>query len=322
MVLGVLLVAALGLITINYQDGSASALGGIRRVSGSVFGGIESAASTITSPVTGFFRSSSGSGSNSGRVTALEQQVVRLQAALSHAELSKADYAQLARLLQLSGKGGYRVVAAGVIATGQGFQQTVTLDAGSSDGVQPQETVLDGQGLVGEVVSVTAQTATVLLATDSSSVVGVRLAPSGDIGWVTGQGKSAAGSQLLKLQVIDTGAVLKPGEQLVTSASVKDRPYVPGVPIGVVASVQNQGGSLTPLALVRPYVSFSALGVVGIVIEAPRHDPRFSVLPPAPAARPTPTVTVTVTPGASAAPGTAPTPAATLAPATSPSTGG
>jgi rod shape-determining protein MreC len=44
-------------------------------------------------------------------------------------------------------------------------------------------------------------------------------------------------------------------------------------------------------------VNFTALGVVGIVIDPPRHRPRFSVLPPRPAARPAPTVTVTVTPG-------------------------
>ena len=58
-------------------------------------------------------------------------------------------------------------------------------------------------------------------------------------------------------------------------------------------------------------MNFTALGVVGIVIEPPRHDPRFSVLPPKPHVKPTPTVTVTVTPGASgsAGPGgTAPSP--------------
>jgi len=310
VVLGVLLVAALGLITINYQDGSSSALSGLRRAAGSVFGGIESAASAVTNPVTGFFAGRSGSAS-SAQVTALQQQIVRLRAALSRATLTKSDYAQLSRLLQLSGKGGYRVVTASVIATGQGYQQTVTLDAGSKDGVRPQGTVLNGQGLVGEVISVTAQTATVQLATQSGSVAGARLAPNGELGWVTGQGKAAAGSPLLKLQLLSTGTVLRPGEQLVTSASVNDRPYVPGVPIGTIASVLNKGGSLTPLATVRPYVDFGALGVVGIVIEPPRHNPRFSVLPPKPRARPTPTVTVTVTPSAPAAPGTSPAPAPT-----------
>ena len=304
LVLAVLLIAAVGLIVVNYSDGSNSVLGGIKRISGSVFGGIEHAVSAVT----GFFGSGSGGGADSGKIAALQQQVIRLRAALSQAELSKADYRQLHRLLELSGKGGYRVVAASVIAFGQGYQQTVTLDAGSADGVRPQQTVLDSQGLVGEVTSVTAHTATVLLATDGSSVIGVRLAPTGDIGWVTGQGKNATGSTLLRLRVLNSSAVLKQGEQLVTSASVRDRPFVPGVPVGVIARIVAGGGGLTPLALVRPYADFAALNLVGIVIQPPRHNPRFAVLPPRPAARATPTVTVTVTPGATPTPTVSPSP--------------
>jgi rod shape-determining protein MreC len=106
--------------------------------------------------------------------------------------------------------------------------------------------------------------------------------------------------------VLDENANLSVGQQLVTSASIHDRPYVPGVPVGVIKKVENRGGSLTALALVAPYVDFTSLGVVGIVVEPPTHNPRFSVLPPAPHAKPVPTVTVTVTPGASASP--SPTP--------------
>ena len=113
---------------------------------------------------------------------------------------------------------------------------------------------------------------------------------------MTGTGKSRSGDGLLRLQVLNSGAALRPGEQLVTSASVRDRPYVPGVPVGVISDVQGNAGSLTIRALVRPYANFTALGVVGIVVAPPRRNPRFAVLPPRPHARPTPTVTVTVTP--------------------------
>jgi rod shape-determining protein MreC len=254
----------------------------------------------MTEPAVGFFGRSGGS--DNGQVAALQQQIVRLRAELSQEQLSKAEYQQLNQLLQLSGRGGYRIVAARVIAIAQGYAQTVTLDAGSRDGVRPQETVLDGQGLVGTVTEVNAQTCTVLLATDATSVVGVTLASSGQIGWVTGPGRTRSGSGLLRLQVLDASAGLSPGEQLVTSASVHDRPYVPGVPVGVISQVENQAGSLTALALVRPYVDFTSLGVVGIVVVPSARNPRFSVLPPAPKVRPVPTVTVTATPGQSSSP--------------------
>lgn len=293
LVLGVLLVAAITLISLDYTSGSSWPLHGLRQIAGTVFGGAERAGSAIARPVTRIFGGGPHSGADSGQLAALQRQLVRLRAELSREQLSKADDQQLEKLLQLSGQGGYRIVAATVIAVGQGYQQTVTLDAGSRDGVQPRQTVLDEHGLVGEVTAVSSQTCTVLLATDATSVVGVRLAPSGQIGWVTGPGKTRTGSGPLKLQVLNAAAVLKPGEQLVTAASVKDRPYVPGVPVGVISAVQDRAGALTGLALVRPYVDFTALGVVGIVIAPPRRDPRFSVLPSLPPARQRPTVTAT-----------------------------
>jgi rod shape-determining protein MreC len=296
LVLGVLIVVALLLITIDYRDGGSPVIRGIRAVSTSVFGGAETAANSASSLV------GQGQG-GSAQVRSLQQEVIRLRAQLSHAQLSQAQYGQLRRLLSVAGKGGYRVVAATVIATGQGFQQTVTLDAGSRDGVRARETVLNGQGLVGEVTAVGPDTCTVMLATDSSAQVGIELAPGGQLGWVAGPGKTASGTAELKLQVLDTHVTLTPGQQLVTSASVHDRPYVPGVPVGTVSRVVNRAGTLTSRALVRPYVNFAALGVVGIVIEPPKRSPRFSVLPPRPHAKPTPTVTVTVTPGARRSPG-------------------
>lgn len=307
MVLGVLLVAALALITFDYRDGSSGPIHGLRQFGGSVFGTVERVISTVTGPVVHFFdRGGSGSGPT---VAALQQEVIKLRAQLSQEQLSRAEYQQLSQLLQLSGRGGYRIVAATVIAVGQGYAQTVTLDAGSRDGVRPQETVIDGQGLVGTVTAVSAQTCTALLATDATSVVGVTLASSGEIGWVTGPGKSRSGSGLLRLQVLDANAVLSPGDQLVTSASVHDRPYVPGVPVGVISKVENRAGSLTALALVRPYVDFTTLGVVGIVVVPPSTNPRFSVLPPKPRPKPRPTPAVARrSPSPPASPSASPTP--------------
>jgi rod shape-determining protein MreC len=300
VVLLVLVTAALVLIALSYSAGSNSALRGVRTVSGSVFGGAEHAARSVTGVFT-----SSGS---SSQVSSLQKQVLALRAELSAATLSKTEYAQLRKLLLAAGAGQYRIVAASVIAIGQGYQQAVTLDAGSRDGVQPKQTVLNGQGLVGYVTSVTATTSTVLLASDASAVVGVALAPSGQLGWVTGPGRSASGSGLMHLQMLNSAAVLKPGDQLVTSASVNDKPYVPGVPVGVVTKLVVINGSLTAAALVRPYVDFGALGVVGVVVVPPRHDPRFAAVPPLPHPGPTVTVTVTAKPGRRA--GASPTPSA------------
>ncbi len=198
-------------------------------------------------------------------------------------------------------------MAASVIAAGQDYTDTVTLDVGRKDGVRAHETVLNGQGLVGTVTQVSADTSTVLLADDASAVVGARLAGSNQIGSVAGTGKSLSGPTTLKLTLFAANAVLQSGQYLVTFGSVHDTPYVPGVPIGQVTKVEGNAGSLTKTALVKPYVDFTSLGVVGVVVGGPAKDPRDSVLPAA--AKPVPTVTVTVTPSAGTGTGREPEPA-------------
>jgi rod shape-determining protein MreC len=286
LVLGVLLIVAIALITLDFRDGGASP---VRNVGADIFGPIERVTHDVTDPVASLFDSITGGPSAQSTIAGLQQENAELRAALSAAQLSRADQQQLSQLLQLDA-GGYRIVAASVIAVGGDYSDTVTLDVGRNAGIKPYETVLNGSGFVGKVTSVSDDTSTVLLADDASSTVGVQLVGSGEIGAVTGTGKSMSGPTMLQLSLYDASAVLQPGQQVDTYASVGDQPFVPGVPVGTVVSVHTSGGSLTQTALVRPFVNFTALGVVGIVVQVPRHNPPNPILP-----RPAPTVTITVT---------------------------
>jgi rod shape-determining protein MreC len=278
----VLLLAALALITVSARNSSAGPVRGLRSVGGLVFGTAESVVSGVTQPVTGFLDNVGNAAHSQASISALQREVVQLRGELSLARLSKTQAAQLQQVLQLAGRGRYRIVAADVIAAGPAYENTVTIDAGSADGLRPDETVLNGAGLVGTVTAVSGHTATVLLDTDAASTVGVRIAGTGEIGAVTGLGHSQSGPAALRLQVFDAGAVLAPGQQLVTFGSAGGRPYVPGVPVGVITRVVASASALTKIAYVRPFADDGALGVVGVVIVPPRHNPRDSVLPPRP----------------------------------------
>jgi len=317
LVLGVLLIIAIALITLDFRDGGASPA---RNVGADIFGPVERVTHDVTDPVASLFDSITGGSSAQSTIANLQRENAQLRAQLSSAQLSEAARQQLAQLLQFDA-GGYRIVAANVIAAGGAYSDTVTLDVGRNDGIKQDETVLNGSGFVGTVTQVSADTSTVLLADDASSVIGVQMQGSGEIGAVTGTGKSMSGSPMLRLTLFDANTVLEPGQQVNTFASVGDRPEVPGVPVGTIVSVASSPGSLTQTALVRPFVNFTALGVVGIVVQVPQHNPRISILP-----RPAPTVTVTATPSPSGslAPGTVP-PSGGTAPspsATPSSTGG
>jgi rod shape-determining protein MreC len=304
LVLGVLLAVALALITLDARNSSAAPVRGLRAFGGVIFGSAENVASSVGRPVAGFFSNVGSASHSQATIQALQREVVQLRGELSQARLNKADEAQLQQLLQLAGRGRYRIVPANVIATGPAYQDAVTIDAGSADGIKNGETVLNGAGFVGVVTSVSSHVSTVLLETDGSSRVGVRVAPGGQIGLVSGAGGSASGPGALKLQVFDATAVLQPGEQVVTFGGW---PYAPGVPVGVISRVVSSVGALTKVAYVRPYADENSLGVVGVVVTRPRHNPLFSVLPPRPhpsasatpskAARPHPSASATATAG-------------------------
>jgi rod shape-determining protein MreC len=294
VVLAALLSAALILILVSYADSANPVLRHVRSATGSVFGGAEHVASSV-----GHFFGRSGS--STSQASSLQQQVLRLRAELSRAQVSKAEYAQLHAMLLVAGADQAKVMAASVIGVGQGGQQTVTLDAGSEGGVRVGQTVLNGAGLVGSITAVTGTTSTVQLASASSVVIGVAVAPSGQLGWVTGPGRTPGGG-IMHLQMLSSAAVLQPGQQLVTGPSPSGQSFVPGVPVGVITKLVSKNGALTEAADVRPYVNYTTLSVVGVVITPAAHNPGFAAVPPLPHPGPTVTVTVTAQPSPAASP--------------------
>jgi rod shape-determining protein MreC len=200
-------------------------------------------------------------------------------------------------MIRVAGEGQYGIKGAEVIGIGaaQGFSWTVTIDVGANDGIKRDMTVLNGDGLVGRVTTVGPGTSTVLLANDPDFTVGTRMEGSDELGFASGQG-----DRPLRVQLLNAKADVKKGDRLVTFGSEADKPFVPGVPVGVVSRVDPSGGDLTRTIYVTPFVSFTKLDIVGVVVQAPKKDPRDTVLPPKPQPTPTPTVTVTVTPSASA----------------------
>ncbi len=257
LVLAAALIAAVALITIDFRDGGSSPL---RHIGASVFGPAERVTSDVTSPVSSLFNWVTGGPSSHSKIAALQAANARLRAELSAEQLSRADEAQLSSLLQLAGRGGYKIVAASVIAAGQDYANSVTLDVGTRDGVHAQETVLNGDGLVGTVTQVSRDTSTVLLATDASAVVGARMAGTDQIGSVSGTGESLSGPYLLRLRLFDANAALHVGRAAghlwlgagpAVRARGADRPGQPGAGQRRLAHPDGAGQAVRELHLAR-----------------------------------------------------------------------
>ncbi|MFE2018321.1 rod shape-determining protein MreC [Streptomyces sp. NPDC059499] len=297
LLLVLLIAIAFALITVDIRGGEESPVDGARQAAATVFGPVENGVAAAVDPVGNAIGAVRDSGERHDRIAALEQENAALKAKLGSDDRNSSKVRQLDSMLKAAGAGQYGIKGAEVIAIGaaQGFSWTITIDAGSNDGLKRDMTVLNGEGLVGRVTTVGPNTATVLLANDPDFTVGTRMEKTDELGFATGQG-----SRPLSVQFLNGKAKVRKGDRLVTFGSSKDKPFVPGVPVGEVVRVDPSGGDLTRTVYVRPYVGFTKLDIVGIVVQAPREDPRDMVLPKQPKKpekpKPTPTVTVTVQP--------------------------
>ncbi|MGC4996515.1 MULTISPECIES: rod shape-determining protein MreC [unclassified Streptomyces] len=295
LLLVLLIAIAFALITVDIRGGRNSPVDGARQAAAAAFGPIENGLSSAVDPVGNAVSAVRDSGSRHDRLAVMEKQNAALKAELGSDDRNRSRLNQLDRMLKVAGQGQYGIKGAQVIAIGaaQGFSWTITIDAGADDGIKRDMTVLNGDGLVGRVTTVGPQTATVLLANDPDFTVGTRMEGNDELGFASGQG-----DRPLRVELLNGKAEVKKGDRLVTFGSQADKPFVPGVPVGVVSRVDPSGGGLTRTLYVTPYVGFSKLDIVGVVVAGPKKDPRDEVLPAKPKPVPTPTVTVTVTPSA------------------------
>jgi rod shape-determining protein MreC len=297
LLLVLLIAIAFALITVDIRGGEDSPVDGARQAAATVFGPVEDGVSTAVNPVGDAVSAVRDSGTRHDRLARLEKENAALKAKLGSDDRNASRLKQLDKLLKVSAEGQYGIKGAQVIAIGaaQGFSWTITIDAGANDGIKRDMTVLNGDGLVGRVTTVGPDTSTVLLANDPDFTVGTRMEGSDELGFASGQG-----DRPLRVELLNSKADVKKGDRLVTFGSEADKPFVPGVPVGVVSRVDPSGGDLTRTLYVTPYVGFSKLDIVGVVVQTPQKDPRDTVLPQKPKPTPTPTVTVTVTPSATA----------------------
>ncbi|MGE0820204.1 MAG: rod shape-determining protein MreC [Candidatus Nanopelagicales bacterium] len=280
-ILGLLLLTSLTLVILNLRGGGD----GARDTAGGFFGPVQSAVSAVVKPVSDFFGSIGSLGSKDQQIADLQAQIDELQQQLNTTDFDRNRARELDELLGLAGRGQYEIVPAQVVATGpaQGFGWTVTIDAGTKDGIKVDQNVVNGQGLVGRVIRVNESTAVVALLVDATSTVGAQVEASLEQGFLNGTGDP----RTLELQLLDPFAPVQKGDRLVSFGFVGGV-YVAGIPLGTITEVRGTPGQLARIATVVPFVDVTRLDLVGVIVQPPRTDPRDSVLPPKPSASTSP----------------------------------
>jgi rod shape-determining protein MreC len=247
--------------------------------------------SNVLSPFSNLFTDITNFGRTNSKIDSLKTENEELKSQLIFNKNVLGELEQLKGVLDLAGQARFKVVAARVISKGGTgtFSETLVLDAGSDAGIKRDMTVIASAGLVGVVKSTTKSSSVVLLMSDPSFRIGVRIAGTQDMGILSGEGEGK-----FSLRMLSATGQLKPGDVLLSRGSSGDKPFVPGVPVGKVITIDNSTGQLTKQGRVMGFVDLNALGVVSVVIDSMGKNPGDALVPKAPA--PAPTVTVFVTP--------------------------
>lgn len=270
-VLALLIVGSFALLTFTYGQGSDS----VQRGVSAIFSPVQSVADRALKPardlVNWFDETFDAKGQNARLHSELE--IARKKAV--EAQAAVAENAQLRKLVGLDRSGdipsGYTPVTGRVIERSPTvWFSDVIIDVGSGAGVEVNDPVVNGDGLVGKVSAVTGGSAQVTLIADHSSAVAAKIVPSGAQGILK---PSVGDPGDMILEFLDTERHVGKGQSVVTSGwrwQGNESDYPPNLPIGEVTEASIAEQEAQAQVHVRPFADLRELDLVQVLTGGSR----------------------------------------------------
>jgi rod shape-determining protein MreC len=271
-VLTLLIIGSFLLLTITYGHSS----GGLQRGVSTIFSPLQSVADRALKPARdtiGWFDKTFDARGENSRLKA-DLVTVRRQAVAGQEALQ--ENAQLRKLVALDrgpalAESAYEPVVGRVIARSPTvWNSTVTIDAGSGDGITVDDPVISGDGLVGLVASTEGGSAQVTLITDHASAVSAKVVPGGAQGVIRPE---VGDPEDLILDFIDSTKDVHGGQAVVTSgwrAEGIASLFPPGLPVGEVTSASIVEQEAQQQVHLRPYADIANLDLVQVLTGGSR----------------------------------------------------
>lgn len=186
----------------------------------------------------------------------LKNENMELLAWQNTAKQLQKENGELRELLGLPKPQDAQYVSARVIGHGtQGGQRTLLLQHAKGDMLKKGYIVVTASGMVGRLIDVSNNSATVLLITDRQSRIPVQHEPTEMRSILTGQD-----DHILKLKFVKDISVFEQGDRIVSDDTISAMPL--SVNVGYVSNIDNNEVSITP------FVDSANLKFVSIVIPA------------------------------------------------------
>ena len=272
-VLGLLVASSLILLTAYFGESAGGGLHSIQRGVLDVVSPIQEGASRALKPVRDLFGWAGDTLDAKGQLKDVrkDRDALRNELVETQAKLREAGQLKDLELLNRgpAGLSDNGPVRARVIAKDPNlWYDQVTIDKGSGSGIERNQAVVNGQGLVGRVTEVTGSTAIVTLITNHTTQIGGKVSDSGVQGLV---GVEAGHPTDLVLGSLSSKDEVTRGQIVVTAGTTSkvDRfpsPYPRDIPIGRVTRVDDLGTD-DEQAHVAPFADLRGLDLVEVLTK-------------------------------------------------------
>ncbi len=210
-----------------------------------------------------------------GENEALRNEVSELRAQVAEAQGAVGDNQEFEKLLEIdrsAALGGYKPVTARVIGRSPTvWFSTVSIDQGSNAGIERNDAVVTGDGLVGRIRAVTGGGAQVELITDPDNAVSARVLPDGPSGVIT---PVAGDPEDLLLDFIDRDEPVDENQILVTAGWANPQfasAYPPEIPIGRVGETEEGEQAEFQQIHVSPFADLRELDYLQVMTGGPER---------------------------------------------------
>jgi len=269
-VLALLVALSLLLLTAYFGESSGGGLHAVQRGSLEVLAPIQEGANKALKPARDLFGWFGDTLDAQDERDRLARERDALRAEVARLQVAGLELEQLEGLQEMNTAGGlqrYDPVQSRVYQRSPStWYQTVTINKGTSDGVAVDDPVVNGQGLVGKVKSVSDGNAVVTLLTDQDFGVSALAPQRGEPGSITPV--AGSGSNELRFDLVEDAEQIRTGDLVVTAGTSSARlpsVYPRSILIGTVKRIETGGGELDREIRVAPAADLLRLDIVQVL---------------------------------------------------------
>lgn len=230
---------------------------------------LQNASSKATGATSGFFQQIWNFRSTAVENEQLKQRLNEVETELHTARQATAENERLKSLLNLKEESTIQNVPARVIARDPSvWFNTITINRGSSSGIETNMPVVTAGGIVGRVITVSPWASQVMLITDEKAGAGAvvgQLGQSGALGSI--RGRADLGVALIEMRYVSGLEKVEAGDYVMTTG--QDGIYPPGLNVGKVVDVKSGTATTAHQILIQPGAQLDHLEEVAVLLYHP-----------------------------------------------------